>query len=391
VRISELEKNALSSNGGDEDAEREKQKFECDMRWQEAENRATKADVAVLQLNYELNEAQREVARHKRRLRETLSGPEDLKLAVYGEKAKEDPRRNVKQTLQETAAEKAIRPVIGNEPESLQSGSIRKTSNFPSYSVAVKMRCLERRLREAEQRLKTAEQGKMALTVQSTELNEIRQRLNKREETLAQLRALIRAKDNALSRARGRCEDLEGTEQRLMEKVEGQQQRLVALEKELVCLRVIKQRRSTSHSSSSLCLGMNEKTQHQRGSSEAMTCDNPHPALSLSVSNSSNSTSPLYSSSSSLSSSTVNFPEAKMLLQNELQDCRASFLQKSAECDSLLNQNKRLLHELSAFDLSFWEELEDLKYAHQQALKETRDAKERALKAEGKLTFGGAL
>ncbi|TFJ86439.1 hypothetical protein NSK_002096 [Nannochloropsis salina CCMP1776] len=240
VRISELEKNALSSNGGDEDAEREKQKFECDMRWQEAENRATKADVAVLQLNYELNEAQREVARHKRRLRETLSGPEDLKLAVYGEKAKEDPRRNVKQTLQETAAEKAIRPVIGNEPESLQSGSIRKTSNFPSYSVAVKMRCLERRLREAEQRLKTAEQGKMALTVQSTELNEIRQRLNKREETLAQLRALIRAKDNALSRARGRCEDLEGTEQRLMEKVEGQQQRLVALEKELVCLRKLK-------------------------------------------------------------------------------------------------------------------------------------------------------
>lgn len=391
VRISELEKNALSSNGGDEDAEREKQKFECDMRWQEAENRATKADVAVLQLNYELNEAEREVTRHKRRLREILSSPEDLKLAVYGEKAKEDSRRNVKETLQETAAEKAMRPVIGNEPESLQSGSIRKTSNLPSYSVAVKMRCLERRLREAEQRLKTAEQEKMALTAQLTGLNEVGQRLSKREETLAQLRALIRAKEDALSRARGRCEDLEGTEQRLMEKVEGQQQRLVALEKELVCLRGIMQRRSTSHSSSLSCSAMNEKTQHQGESSEAITCDNPHPALLPTVSDSSNPTSPLCLSSPSLSSPTVNFPEAKMLSQTELQDCRASSLQKSDECDSLVKQNKRLLHELSAFDLSFWEELEDLKYAHQQALTEARDAKERALKAEGKLIFGGAL
>jgi alkanesulfonate monooxygenase SsuD/methylene tetrahydromethanopterin reductase-like flavin-dependent oxidoreductase (luciferase family) len=69
-------------------------------------------------------------------------------------------------------------------------------------------------------------------------------------------------------------------------------------------------------------------------------------------------------------------------LRIELSQTRAMARQTAEEHQRLVEENGRLIHELSAFDLSFWEELEDLKYAHQQALRQVEEARGKGREGE---------
>jgi len=368
-----------------------------------AEGRAVAAEVVILELRFELEEAGRKVGRYKRRLEEMLSAPEDLKktMMVMGKKeggvgvggGGGGGRRR------EVAALQAMNLRLRGENESLRAGLLKKTgtttatsssssgsSSISSSSSNKSRQDMEKRLKEARQEVKVLEEEKAGLLLQIAGMGDIAQKLSKREESLAQLRGVVRSKEDALLAGKARCEGLEGEKETLAREVKGLRHRLMTLEKEVLGLRGTKRRRPSS--SSSVQQQQQQEEQQQQQQVEDDLHDHFNASLSFSLSSSSSSPSSSPSSSSTYSSSAAATAAAAAAaaaaavdvdvvaaLQIELSHSRAVARETAEEHQRLVEENGRLLHELSAFDLSFWEELEDLKYAHQQALRQVEEAR----------------
>ena len=293
----------------------------------------------------------------------------------------EEEEEAVASRKREIAALKATLLRLQGENEGLRVGLVKKTAAelVPSGKVVE----LERRLKEAKQQITLLAEEKTALKSQLASAGEMGEKLSKREESLAQLRGTLRAKEDALATWKQRHEAVEGEKETLQREIKGLRHRLQALEKELAGLRGHKRRRSSSSSSSSSTAAQQEEEQQpQQQQPEDDDPNNPVDAeedpLEVSFS----------LSSSTCSSSSATSPEDVIAaLQAELTHCRIVVGRAQAERRRLSEENGKLMYELSAFDLNFWEELEDLKYAHQEDQKRIEEARQRVEKAERQLAL----